>query len=174
MSEPKIHTNQFWHLVDTTYPNLIHHNAKLGKGIIQSISCMAKINPELEGIVTPYYFFNMNDPKESLFEAIRKNAFSELPSRFKAFFVFDEYQLAEKALGGWFSNNNKEIEKCLLLPSCKTHRADTEWLNCKEIQWEEYAQKYWDGKMSESPFPEIVVEGSIYFPRWKEFNLIGQ
>lgn len=174
MSEQKIHTNQFWHLVDTTYPNLLHHNAKIGKGIIQSISYKANINPESEGIVTRYYFSSRNDPKENLFESIRTNEFSELPSRFKAFYVFDDYQIAEKALGEWFSNNNREIEECLLLPNCKTHRADTGWLNCKENQWEEYAQKYWDGNMSESPFPEILAEGSIYFPRWEEFNLIGQ
>ena len=174
MSEPKIRADQFWHLVDTTYPNLLHHSAKLGKGIIYSISYTANINPELEEIGTPYSIFNLNDPKENIFESIRKNEFSELPSRSKAFFVFDDYKLAEKALGKWFSNNNREIEECLLFSNCKIHRADTEWLNCEENQWEEYARKYWGSKMSESPFPEILVEGPIYFPKWEKFNLIRQ
>jgi len=174
MPKPETYTNQFWHLVDTRDPNLLHHNAKLAKGVIHSVSHTVNRDPKLEGIVTLYSLLNSNNPKEKLFEAIRANQFNELPSRFNAFYVFDDYQLAERASGEWFSNNNKEIEECQLLPNCKIHKADTGWLDCKEYQWEDYAHKYWGGKMCESPFPEILVEGTIFFPSWKEYNLLGQ
>jgi hypothetical protein len=49
------------------------------------------------------------------------------------------------------------------------HKADSLWLNARAEQFEENAEKYWEGEMTESPFPEVIVNGALYFPDWESF-----
>lgn len=150
---------------------MFYNNVRVGKGALLSVSASIQIDPNLEAAQTPYSFARMNDEKERAFEEIRQQYFPTAPPRLKAFYVFDELKLAERAKAGWFLNDPKDAHECNVLTSSVVHRADTIWLNYRQDQWSDYARKYWSGTMSANAFPEVLVHGALYFPRWREFPI---
>lgn len=56
-----------------------------------------------------------------------------------------------------------------MLAGSVIHRADTNWLNSSPNEWPVAAQKYWEGQMSNTPFPEVLVHRALYFPGWESF-----
>lgn len=167
----EISEKQYWHLVPNKGATamMFYNNVKVGKGALLSVSAGIKAEPHIENAQTPYSFARLGDDKEATFERIRKNKFPTNPSRLKSIYLFDNYNLVERALTEWFSNEPKTVLECRVLVGSVVHKADTNWLNCNPIDWEQYAKKYWAGTMSESSFPETIVDGAIYFPMYKSF-----
>ena len=167
----EISEKQYWHLVPNNGVNamMFYNNVRVGKGALLSVSAGIKAEPHIENAQTPYSFSKLGDGKETVFESVRKDTFPTHPSRLKSIYLFDDYSLVERALAEWFSNESKIAYECRVLTGSVIHKADTTWLNCNSINWEEYANKYWAGTMSDDPFPETIVDGAIYFPIYETF-----
>ena len=73
-----------------------------------------------------------------------------------------------RAMNEWCINEPKSVYGCGVRVGARIQRADTNWLNCFEHQWEEYANNYWSGLASNNPFYEVLVHGAIYFPDWEQ------
>ena len=167
-----IDDKKYWHLVPvgSTSADIFKNNVCVGKGALLSVSAGIESEPAIHSAQTPYSLTNINNPKEKTFEEIRQQKYPMLPSRIKSLYIFDDYNLVERAMNEWFSNESKAIHECRLLVGSISHKADTSWLKCMEHQWEEYANYYWSGAASNSPFHEVLVHGVIYFPDWKQWT----
>jgi hypothetical protein len=169
--EREIDDKKYWHLVPINgmYTGMFKNNVRVGKGALLSVSAGIAAEPEIANAQTAYSLSRIEDKKEKVFEGIRQISYPHLPSRLKTLYVFDDISLVERALNEWFSAEEKSIHECRILTNSITHKADTTWLNCSEPQWRTNAERYWNGEMSETPFPEILVHGAIYFPGWEEW-----
>ncbi|MDE3021721.1 MAG: hypothetical protein KGI54_07650 [Pseudomonadota bacterium] len=167
----KIHEKPYWHLV-STQPSAgltFYQNIRVYKGVMPTISALIKAEPHLENAQTHYSYAKINDEKEKLFEKVRQDKYPALPSRLKTIYLFDDYALVERALKDWFENDPRNVHECRILVGSNTHKADTEWLNCHQNEWEQCSHKYWNGIMSPNAFPEVIVDGVIYFPNYTSF-----
>lgn len=159
----------YWHLVSPGV--FFYNNVRVGKGALLSVSQAIEAEPAIANAQTPYSATRLYDPKEAVFEEIRRTKFPKSPQRLKTLYVYDDYALAHRALTEWFSGSPKIIYECRILLGSVLHRADTVWLNSQPNEWEESAEKYWQGIMTPNPFPEILVHGTLYFPNWESFPM---
>jgi hypothetical protein len=164
----QIDDQPYWHLVGT--PWLFYNNVRVGKGALLSVSAGIEAEPHIHNAHTPYSIARRDDAKEALFEEIRRTRFPHRPSRLKTLYVFDNYSLVQRALSEWFPKQDKIVYECRILIGAITHKADTVWLNAFPHQWSVNAEKYWEGAMTEAPFPEVLVHGAVYFPEWESFK----
>ena len=162
-----VYNRPYWHLVSLN--SFFYHNVRCGRGELASISCTIATNPGLENAQTPYSMARLSDAKEAVFENVRRGKFPDRPQRLKALFVFDDLALAERALKEWFPKEQRAPHECRIVIELNIHKADSLWLNASAEQFEEYAAKYWQGEMTASPFPEVIVNGALYFPDWESF-----
>lgn len=167
----EIDERSYWHLVPASglAADLFYNNVCVGKGALLSVSAGIEAEPEIENAQTSYSLSRRSDEKERIFEEVRLQRFPTCPSRLKTLYVFDSLALAERALVEWFRTEGKVIHECRILVGSVIHRADTVWLNSQPSQWRECANRYWSGEMSPSPFPEVLVHGALYFPKWTGF-----
>ena len=170
----EIDEKPYWHIVPVSGTNamLFYNNVKVAKGALLSVSRGIEAEPHLENAHTPYSLSRMNDEKENLFENIRSEKYPMCPPRLKTIYLFDDYSLVERALHEWFGNQPGNVHECRILSNSITHKADTIWLNCYKENWEECANNYWNGVMSNNPFPEVRVHGAVYFPDFNNFPVI--
>jgi hypothetical protein len=166
----------YWHMPDNNYPfgEIFYNNTACGLGVIFSHSVISASAPFGDAVQSPYSAFNNNKEKERVFEEVRTKDFPELPSRLKAFYLFDHLKLAERDNREWFGNSPRTLVECRLLRDARFHRADCTWLNSSQDQWPEMARRYWSGEMSEAPFPEIVLHGGIYCLHWQNFKKMAE
>ena len=154
----------YWHIVGPY--GYFNNNVRVGKGALPSVSAGIEGHEDLQNAHSPYSMARRDDPKELEFENIRSTAYPDKPSRFKTLYVFDDYSLVERACSSWFVGTKKNIHECRIIVGAKTHKADTSWLNCIELQWQSFAHQYWSGTMTANSFPEVLVHGALYFPGW--------
>lgn len=151
------------------FAKMMMHNTKLREGLCPSGSVLAPFMPE-GTIISPYSSFNDNQGKEAVWERIRRSGFPNLPSRIGALFLFDGEAAMEKARQNWWPHR-----ECMYLEveirDGTTHRADAQWLNSPERQWEESAHAYWSGTATADPIHEVLLHGYAYFPEWQTFEL---
>jgi hypothetical protein len=157
----------YWHLIAAG--GLFYNNVHVGKGALLSVSAGIEAEPVIENAHTPYSLSKMQDGKEQVFEEIRKARYPTRPPRLKSLYVFDDYGLVQRALREWFPNERKTPHECRILLGAVIHKADTAWLNANSEQWRQNAEKYWQGAMTQNPFPEVLVHGALYFPDWQKF-----
>ncbi len=162
-----VHNRPFWHVVSPH--GFFHHNVRCGRGELASVSCAIATDPNLEKAQTPYSIARLSDVKEAVFEYVRQADFPDRPQRLKALFVFDDLALAQRALKEWFPNEHRLLYECRIVCGSSIHKAGALWLNARVAQFEEHAARYWQGVMTESPFPEVIVNGALYFPGWESF-----
>lgn len=153
----------YWHLTDRG--DMLLHNVRLGKGWFASMSHLAKGN--LATATTPYSLQNANSEKERLWEDVRAAQFAELPSRIKALFGFLSKDDAERAIREWFPDKDKVVVEMRVAKQAKVHLADARHLDSAEPEWPKAAIRYWEGKATEDPRPEAIIDGSVYFPDWE-------
>ena len=162
----------YWHLVPAVgaYAMTFYNNVMVGKGALSSVSAWIEADPAIANAQTGYSAHRSNDPKEVIFEQIRQQEYSGLPSRIgKTIYLFDDYSLAQRAQTEWFANAPKIVHECRVIKGTTLHRADSAWLNCPQQDWVSCARNYWGGRLSSVPFPEILVHGAIYFPEYRSF-----
>ncbi|MFO1261211.1 MAG: hypothetical protein U1E68_09085 [Sphingomonadaceae bacterium] len=160
----------FFHLTEASN-SLVMHNARIGSGVLLSVSAIANM-PGLAGAITSYAAFNSEQEKEAYWEKVRAASFSQLPSRLKSFYCFEDRSNAEAANKKWF-NDDRAILELRIIHGSQIARVDTQWLNCNEEKWPHHSKEYWSGTMTNDPFVEIIVSGCMYFPDWKNFRLLG-
>jgi len=157
---------EYWHLVHPTKGDMFH-NAYLQEGLLRSASAISRIDG-LELVVSPYSLTAMTDDKEQVWERVRASSFGSLPSRVRALFLLDSKDIVTRVLREWFGNEGRHVVKSRIVAMSAFHRADAKWLDCLENDWEDHARRYWSGEMSDDPIPEVLVDGAVYFPDWRE------
>jgi hypothetical protein len=155
-----------WHW--TPSQSVFFHNAFIGKGLVATSSLVAAAYGNA-GFVSPYQVLNRHQDKEDLWEKVRQNIAPNRPSRRGAFFMFEDRDTANRAGQCWFSNEDRIAIRAVALSPLQAivHRADTEWLNRPEREWEDAAKCYWQGVASATPLFELLVHGMVYFPDWQ-------
>jgi hypothetical protein len=156
----------FWHLVHPGL-GLVLNNAFLAEGLCTSISLMQRL-PGGEGITSPYAIRAVTDEKEQIWEDARREHHQNLPSRIGAIFLFDDKDLAERAMRHWFPQERRLMVPARIVQGALIHRGDSRWLDGERGRWRDYAARYWAGEMTSDPLPEVLVDGHVYFPGWRE------
>lgn len=161
----ELRPESYWHLAHPT-AGFLFQNVALNEGIcwsISAINCM----PGLENAMSLYSLKVINDKKEKVWDRIRMDIDTELPSRKGAIFLFDSEEMALAVMAKWFPTETRHLLEVRVTKGGKIRRADAKWLDCDEDRWEENAYQYWAGNMMCDPIPEVLVEGAVYFPGWK-------
>jgi hypothetical protein len=140
------------------------HNAWLTQGLCSSASLLAQV-PGWEGIGSRYGLSRSSDNKEQAWEAVRLTVTSKLPSRKGAISLFEDESTATTAVKGWFPNETRALVEARIVKGSTVHVADARLLECHEQGWDANANKYWQGEMTASPLREVLVSGTVYFPR---------
>ncbi|MCY1371196.1 hypothetical protein D9M68_523400 [compost metagenome] len=153
----------YWHLTDRD--GLLLNNVRVGKGWFPSVSHFAK--GEMANAVTPYSLKNARSEKERFWEEIRATQFDKLPSRINALFGFLSKDDAERAVREWFRGEEKLVVEIRVAKQAKTHLADARHLDRHEPEWRNAAMDYWEGRVTEDPRPEVIIDGWVFFPGWE-------
>lgn len=163
----EVDETSYWHLASPDGVGFFYHNLYCCKGILHSVSYMIEIDPNLASAVTPYSLLNTEVEKEAVFEKIRAENYSSLPSRLKALFVLRTKADVERVLSTWFINETRTPHEAWLLGHSVTHVGDSIWLDSMDL--ESAARSYWSGQLTETPLMEVIVHGTLYFPGWEKF-----
>jgi hypothetical protein len=161
----ELRQERYWHLTPRHGAYLLH-NAYVGQGICWSTSAVRR-EPGLGQAITMYGAFG-NVDKESAWERIRQVVDNNLPPRQHALFLFDDEAMVDHARQTWFPGQDRLLLEARIANGARVYRAESRWLDCHQPQWDENAARYWRGEMTANPFPEIVVDGPVYFPGWKQ------
>jgi hypothetical protein len=164
----KLRPGTFWHLMPAG--GVIRNNARIGKGVVYSINAIAR-ETGLSGFTTERSHGKANDPKEVLWEVVRERSYGQLPSRFKSLYCFESNELASRAALEWFPEQHRLLLEMRIAETAAFHRCDAQLLETPQSEWEDSAERYWRGEMSDKPFPEIIVDGPVYFTNWAQFPL---
>jgi hypothetical protein len=168
----QMYSEPVWHLVPPDDGStFFYHNLYLAKGFLSSISLWIEHDPNLANAHSRYSAFNIEKEKEAVFERIRAERFPSHPSRLKALFVFKGESDVSRALNEWYKNVARNVYGARILTHSKVHVGDSIWLNCAD--WEEGAEKYWRGDLADTSLPEVIVHGTLYFPKWQEFSKLS-
>jgi hypothetical protein len=127
--------------------------------------------PGLSEAVSHYSFAKLGDPKEAVWEGVRRQSFAHLPSRLKSFYCFENIDLADRAAKEWFGNESRTPLELRITTAAVMHRCDAKLLETTADDWPGSADRYWKGEMTNQPFPEIIVDGPVYFPGWEQFPI---
>jgi hypothetical protein len=155
-----------WHLAHPDYSALFN-NVYLSKGTLLTISAVRQ-KQGMENAVNPQITKAMNDPKEQLWEQVRKEVDPNLPSRIGAFFVVKDKQAATTIDDRWFKGENRHLLLTRPVKGSVIFDTDASWLDASQSAWEDSAKQYWKGSISKSPMPERLVHGAVYFPDWEK------
>jgi hypothetical protein len=159
----QLRPEKYWHGVRSDSHLL--HNVHLGEGVTHSISFHRKNG---EHAVSPYGFVRGPSPKETSWDETRKAIAPDAPTRVHALFLFDEERIARDIVATWFVGEDRTLLKARVDLKAKILRVDARWLDAHEPQWTANASRYWRGEMTADPRPEIIVEGAVYFPDWRD------
>jgi len=150
---------------------MLINNARVGQGICYSMSV---INRDAPDAVSLQSLKGRTDAKEIAWEAARASGAPSLPTRNGAFFLFDDEDLAVDRSARWFQGQQRLLVRARIVVGSTVFRGDAEWLHVDEPeQWPDRARRYWSGEMTETPSPEVLVHGALYFPDWQTdvFNI---
>jgi hypothetical protein len=99
---------------------------------------------------------------------VRVAEYPHVPSRRGTIFLFDDLQFAERARDTWFPGEQRHLLEARIIKGSRVHRADAKWLDSTREHWEENARWYWSGDMTADPRPEVLIDGAVYFPGWRD------
>lgn len=159
----------FYHLTEKN--GILQWNAKLHKGLVRSISHELATGIVPSGAVTAYGYGNQNSETEVLWEKTRQTQFAYRPTRKNALFLFDTREDAQRAQEDWFRDEARSLVRARIVAWSAWHRGDARWLDEPSA---ETARSYWRGDMTEDPRVEIVVDGQVYFPDWRDDSVFGR
>lgn len=137
------------------------HNVKVGRGWFST--AMARVGG-LGSATTPYADFHRHREKENFWEQVRQREFPDMPSRFKATFLFVMKADIDR-LGG-FKDADRQTLTVLIPAGENLHIADAAWLKSNEEDWGISARNYWDGTTTEKPKLEALLDGRGYVVEW--------
>lgn len=112
---------------------------------------------------------------EIALEDIRRRRFPEKPSRLASYFLSLDLQEAERRLPYWWTaSQEREIVRCnIIIDNAKIHFGDyTYFDDFMSYEREDSALRYWNGEMRDKSNIEVVVQGALYFPDWRDFPLL--
>ena len=145
---------------------ILNHNLRIGDGKLSSASC-GRVVTGSDGFINPYYIGTITQnaahrEKERVFEKVRKEDFSQCPSRRDTFWLFDDSILASRKGQEWgFIKQGRELLEVEIIIRLNLFKADSKWLDCNSTQYTENARQYWSGKLTSRAEPEILFDGQI-------------
>lgn len=157
-----------YHAID---PNdgLFCHNIAINSGRIVAVSLARLAHPEWNGILSPYEAFTREREKEDAFEKIRASEFDTCPPRLGSIYLFPSNETAARANELWWGGRRVILEATVV----QTNRIgtfDARYLDSSRDNWEISARSYWSAKLSESPSPEVLIEGVIQLSGWEPYG----
>lgn len=156
----------FWH-VSPQSGSPLFNNAFLGKGVVTTISAINKM-PGMAGALTPYAMKVRTDPKEIVWERVRREINPRLPTRDGALFLVRNEEEAKNISAKWFPGENRHLLRAQIIIPSGFWCCDAQWLNANEEKWEQNAHRYWKSEMSDDPKREWLVDGAVYFLDWEK------
>ena len=156
---------EFWHL---SLPNsFLLNNVYLSEGLLLSMSVMNRM-PGLDGAVTLHSAKARSDDKEQMWEHGRLRINPNLPSRIGATYLVETEEGAKLIEERWFGGQERLHLKANVVAGSKVFHGDATWLEASKEQWEESAERYWRGQRTDNPIMEVIIDGAVYFPGWRE------
>lgn len=155
----------YWLLVAPS--SRFYKSVRLGRGGVLTFEAAIAHDSAFELALTPPSMIAAQFPREQIFEEVRQTVNPRLPSRLRSAHIFDDQALVERASKERYPNEQRTAHECRLIVGSLIHRADSTWLDADRSQWKESAEKYWNGLMTQTPFPEVLVQGALYFPHWR-------
>jgi hypothetical protein len=64
-------------------------------------------------------------------------------------------------------NETRTLVQPRIVKGSTIHVADARLLECHERDWDGNAIKYWQDGATAFPLREVLVDGTVYFPRWQ-------
>ena len=158
----------YYHLPSRQWFSYLNDTVNLGEGLALTKSAFERVG--LSRTDTPYQLYQGGTYKERLWEEIRITGFSGVPTRVNALFLFEDWDMAKRARNEWSPNEQRDIVPVRVLskPYASFHIADSQWLNKEEDQWGSAARSYWCSKRTCDPIMEVVVQGWVYSPHWRQ------
>jgi hypothetical protein len=159
----QLHDDILYHVALPPKKTTLYHNAFLGKGLAATVSAMG-----LADVVTPYSSGGRQNPKELLWDDVRKKIDERLPSRLGAMFLVSSEEHAHAIKAKWFANEERIILRARVAVGSVTFIADAKLLDAAQPDWQTSAERYWKAEASSDPRPEVIVHGRVYFPDWEK------
>jgi hypothetical protein len=157
---------RFW-LVSTPTAGFLFHNTALNEGLLASASQFNYVRG-LGRAASPYALRPASNEQEDAWESVRLARARLLPSRADAIFLYDDLQVVRYLLENWCRGDTRHVIEVRVVKGARLHKADMRWLDSVPDEWPELAARYWTGEMTGHPLPEVLVDGAIYVPRWRE------
>lgn len=157
----------FWHAPSD---GLLLWNARLRKGWTCSVSSIVDTSGS-EDFTTPYAALHKDREREAVWERVRQEGFSELPSRMKALFLFKSREDGERANATWWAGENRLLIPVLVPVASKLHIADSKHLDTSIHHWESNARRYWNGEPTDDPHMEVILHGAAWIPNIDRYNI---
>jgi hypothetical protein len=136
------------------------NNLKVCKGVFHSPSFLRAIDENLKNAVSMYEAVHTDRKKEAVFEKVRAEHYSYCPSRMGAIYLFQDIDTALKANEKWWSNK-RHIYSTRIREGSIVLIADSQWLNCTELDYENNAHMYFQESKTDNPLIELVIMGTI-------------
>jgi len=136
------------------------NNLRVCKGVFPSPSYLRTLDDNLKHAVSMYEVRHIDKAKEAVFEDIRQKHYSARPSRMGAIYLFQDLETAIRANGKWW-NNQRLIYETRIKNGSIVMIADSQWLNCKESEYEANAHNYFKEVKTDNPLIELVVMGVV-------------
>lgn len=159
-----------YHAID---PNdgLFCHNIAINSGRIAAVLLGRLAHPEWSGILSPYEAFTHEREKEDVFEKIRASEFETCPPRLGSIYAFPSNETAARANELWWGGRRIILEATVMQAN-RIGTFDARHLDAPRENWEISARSYWSAKLSENPFPEVlmVIEGVIQLSGWEPYG----
>ncbi len=156
---------RFW-LVSTPTAGFLFHNAALGEGLVASASRFNYVRG-IGRAASPALRPGSNAQEEA-WETVRRARNRILPSRANSLFLYDDLRVVRYMLDQWCRGQMRHIIEVRVVKGARLHKADTRWLDSVADEWPALAARYWSGEMTSDPLAEVLVDGAIYIPRWRE------
>jgi hypothetical protein len=157
-----------YHVID---PNdgLFCHNIAINSGRIVAVSLARLAYSDWNGILSPYEAFTREREKEDAFEKIRVSEFDTCPPRLGSIYAFPSNETAARANKLWWGGRRVILEATVMQAN-RIGIFDARHLDASRENWEISARSYWSAKLSDDPFPEVLIEGVIQLSGWEPYG----
>ncbi|MUL16339.1 hypothetical protein [Aliivibrio fischeri] len=153
---------------------MVLHNANCGQGIHVAMENL------LDGIEVTVQKVGGAGEAERLIEEARLRINPQLPSRLRCFYLNHDKYVALARIQAW-GFTERELVRCYSIRSSAFyHYADVRLFEvlAKDPTQVHLAEQYWDTFNPQDPkerqFLEVLVNGALYFPDWKQFPRIDE
>ncbi len=151
---------------------LLLHNVRCGQGIAPAMEDL------MQGVTPMSMKTGCPKKAEDMFEEVRKESFSDRPSRLRCHFLSYDKGVAETRQTEWNFHDRRLVKCYALLSSAMFHYADIRLYEraARGDLRPVLAENYWkDYDEADTPreHVEVPANAALYFPEWEEFGEVS-